>query len=297
MQQGQFWKGRLQMSVSALFPSHVSIVQNPRPSRASPFRPRAVAGAMCMTLRLERDGPIGRLLIERAEKRNALNQEMWDRLPVLLAHAMADRAIRVVVLQSAIPGIFSAGADIAELVAHKANPAWREGNQIAINKAQHDLARAAKPTIAFIDGDCVGGGCGLALACDIRVATSRSRLGITPARLGLVYPLHDTKLLVDLVGSGQAKKMLYTGDLISAEEALRIRLIEEIADDADALALRIADNSAHSTRETKHFVRRVLDGQSDEDSDSKRVFAEAFTGADFAEGSAAFIEKRKPEFR
>ncbi len=250
-----------------------------------------------MTLRLERDGPIGRLLIERAEKRNAMNQEMWERLPVLLAHAMADRAIRIIVLQSAIRGMFCAGADISELMVHKANSAWREGNQSAINKAQHDLARLGKPTIAFIDGDCVGGGCGLALACDIRIATAKSRLGITPAKLGLVYPLHDTKLLVDLVGPGQAKKLLYTGDLISAEDALRIGLIEDIADDADALAHRIAENSAHSTREAKGFVRRILDGQCDEDSDSKRVFAHAFTGLDFAEGSAAFVEKRKPEFK
>jgi enoyl-CoA hydratase/carnithine racemase len=91
--------------------------------------------------------------------------------------------------------------------------------------------------------------------------------------------------------------VLYTGDLIPAEEALRIGLIEDIADDPDELAHRIAANSAHSTRETKHFVRRILDGQSDEDSASRRVFAEAFTGSDFAEGSAAFIEKRKPEFK
>lgn len=285
------------MAVSRLFPSHVDNVQSSTTARVAHFRPRVVANGTCMTLRLERDGPIGRLLIERAEKRNAFNQEMWDRLPVLLAHAMADRAIRVVVLQSAIPGIFCAGADISELMAHKANAAWREGNQAAINKAQHDLARVGKPTIAFIDGDCVGGGCGLALACDMRVATARSRLGITPAKLGLVYPLHDTKLLVDLVGPGQAKKLLYTGELISAEEALRIGLIENIADDADALAHQIAENSAHSMREAKGFVRRILDGQADEDSDSKRIFAEAFTGADFTEGSTAFAEKRKPEFR
>ncbi len=287
------------MTVSTLFPPNGSVSPSSHTShsRVSLFRPRAVTGPTCTTLRLERDGPIGRLLIERGDKRNAFNQEMWDRLPVLLAHAMADRAIRVVVLQSAVPGIFCAGADIAELVAHKANPAWRAGNQAAIGKAQHDLARLGKPTIAFIDGDRVGGGCGLALACDIRIATAKSRLGITPAKLGLVYPLHDTKLLVDLVGPGQAKKLLYTGDLISADEALRIGLIEDIADDPDELAHRIAANSAHSTRETKHFVRRILDGQSDEDSDSKRVFADAFTGPDFAEGSSAFVEKRKAEFK
>jgi enoyl-CoA hydratase/carnithine racemase len=250
-----------------------------------------------MTLRLERDGPIGRILIDRPDKRNAFNQEMWEHLPVLLASAAIDRAIRVVVVQSAVPGMFCAGADIGELMAHKDNAAWREGNQAAINRTQHELARFAKPTIAFIDGDCVGGGCGIALACDIRVASAGSRLGITPAKLGLVYPLHDTKLLVDLVGPGQAKKMLYTGELLSAGEALRVGLIEVIGDSATSLARQIAANSVHSTHEIKGFVRRILDGQADDDLETKRVFADAFTKPDFLEGTTAFAEKRKPEFR
>lgn len=250
-----------------------------------------------MTLRLERDGPIGRLLIDRPEKRNALTQEMWERLPVLIAAAMADRAIRVLVVQSSTPGMFCAGADIDELIAHKANALWREDNQNAINKTQHELARAKKPTIAFVDGDCVGGGCGIAMACDIRVATSEARFGITPANLGLVYPLHDTKLLVDLVGPGQAKRILYSGQLIGAEEALRIGLIEEIGDSASGLANLIAAKSAHSTQEMKLMVRRVLDGQGDDDAETKRVFADAFTKPDFTEGTTAFVEKRKPVFK
>lgn len=250
-----------------------------------------------MNLRLERDGPIGRILIDRPEKRNAFNQEMWEHFPVLLKQALIDRAIRVVVVQSATPGMFCAGADLSELMMHKDNAAWREGNQAAINRTQHELARFAKPTIAFIDGDCVGGGCGIALACDMRVATPGSRLGITPAKLGLVYPLHDTKLLVDLVGPGQAKKMLFTGELLSAEEALRVGLIEAIDISASGLARQIAENSAHSTHEIKGFVRRILDGQADDDLETKRIFAEAFTKPDFAEGTSAFAEKRKAEFR
>lgn len=250
-----------------------------------------------MSLRLERDGPIGRILIDRPEKRNAFNQEMWELFPVLLGAASIDRAIRVVVVQSATPGTFCAGADVSELMAHKDNAAWREANQAAINRTQHELARFAKPTIAFIDGDCVGGGCGIALACDIRVATATSRLGITPSKLGLVYPLHDTKLLFDLIGPGQAKKMLFTGELLSAEDAMRIGLIEIIDDNANALARQIADNSAHSTHEIKAFIRRIIDGQSDDDLETKRIFAEAFTKPDFLEGTAAFLEKRKPKFK
>ena len=249
-----------------------------------------------MSLRFERDDSIGRILIDRPDKRNAFNQGMWEALPKLLHQALLDRAVRVIVVQSATPGMFCAGADIGELMAHKDNPVWRAANQAAINNAQYELARAGKPTIAFIDGDCVGGGCGIALACDIRVATPRSRIGITPAKLGLVYPLHDTKLLVDLVGSGTAKKMLYTGELLSAEDALRVGLIEVIGEDADALASQIAANSAHSTHEIKGFVRRILDGQADDDADTKRVFAQAFIKPDFLEGSTAFVEKRKPDF-
>jgi len=250
-----------------------------------------------VTLRLERDGPIGRILIDRPEKRNAFNQAMWEQFPVLLGTALIDKAIRVVVVQSASPGMFCAGADIGEMMAHKDDATWRLANQAAINRTQHELARLAKPTIAFIDGDCVGGGCGIAIACDIRVATAQSRIGITPAKLGLVYPLHDIKLLIDLVGPGQAKRILYSGELFAAHEALAMGLLELIDDNATPLAQQIAANSAHSMHEMKRFVRRVLDGQTDDDADTKRIFADAFDMPDFAEGSEAFVQKRKPEFR
>lgn len=238
--------------------------------------------------------PVAHLRIDRAEKRNAFTQAMWEALPGLVAQA---EGARVLILESATPGIFCAGADISELLDKSSDPAWRAANQAAINRAQYELTRAPLPTIAFIDGDCVGGGCGLALACDLRVATPRARFGITPAKLGLVYPLHDTKLLVDLVGPSQAKRILFTGQLIGAEEALRIGLIDQIADSPDALVDAITAVSPHSTRETKAMIRRVLDGQAEDDAATSAVFAEAFTLPDFREGVRAFTEKRKPEFR
>jgi enoyl-CoA hydratase/carnithine racemase len=250
-----------------------------------------------MNLRLEREGPIARLLIDRSDKRNAFNQKMWETLPTLVQAAVSDSAIRVLILQSAVAGIFCAGADIGELLANKDDEVWRADNQSAINRAQHFLARAAKPTIAFIDGDCVGGGTGLALACDVRIATERSRMGITPANLGLVYPLHDTKLLVDLVGPGQAKRMLFGAELLDANEAQRIGLVEMIADSPEPLAGLWASKSAHSLREIKAFVRMILNGQVDDDDQTRAVFAEAFTGPDFIEGSNAFVAKRKPDFQ
>jgi enoyl-CoA hydratase/carnithine racemase len=250
-----------------------------------------------MTLRLEKRGAVARLLIDRAAKRNAFTQAMWDALPDLLAEAMNDTAVRLLVLQSAQPGVFCAGADIGELLDKSGDADWRASNQAAISRAQHELARAPKPVIAFIDGDCVGGGCGLALACDLRVARPRARFGITPAKLGLVYPLHDTKLLVDLVGPSQAKRILFTGQLLGTEEALRIGLIDMIADTPDALIEAITAASSHSARQTKAMIRRILDGQIDDDAETSAIFAEAFTLPDFHEGVRAFIEKRKPEFK
>ncbi len=250
-----------------------------------------------MTLRLQIDDAVARLLIDRPEKRNAFDQSMWEALPGLVATADADSSIRVIVLQSAVGGIFCAGADIGELFANKDDAVWRTANQAAINRAQNVLTRAAKPTIAFIDGDCVGGGTGLALACDIRIATERSRIGITPANLGLVYPLHDTKLLVDLIGPAQAKRMLFGAELLSANEAQRIGLIEHIADISDATERLWASKSQHSLTNIKRFIRSILDGQIDDNDATRKVFANAFKGPDFLEGSQAFVAKRKPEFR
>jgi enoyl-CoA hydratase/carnithine racemase len=250
-----------------------------------------------VTLRIEIEGSIARLLIDRPDKRNAFTQAMWSLLPKLLGEAMSDPAVRLLILESSTPGIFCAGADIGELLANKDDADWHAANQAAINRAQYELARAEKPVIAFIDGDCVGGGCGLALACDFRVATPRSRFGITPSNLGLVYPLHDTKLLVDLVGPGQAKRLLFSAQLLSADEALQIGLIEEIGESADEVAELIASKSLHSVKGVKGFIRRILDGQTEDDPETLAAFAEAFTLPDFLEGTDAFTQKRKPQFK
>ncbi len=249
-----------------------------------------------MTLRLETNGPVAHLLIDRADKRNAFTIAMWQLLPQLLAQAAADPALRVLVVKSAAGGAFCAGADIAELLANKDDADWRAENQKALNRAQYELTRFPLPTVAMIEGDCVGGGCGIALACDIRVAGPKARMGITPAKLGLVYPLHDVKLLTDLVGPGQARRMLYTGMLLGAEEALAVGLVEELADDPDALVAQLVSASPFSTKAIKGFVRNVLDGQVADDAESLRIFASAFEGADFREGTTAFVEKRKPVF-
>jgi enoyl-CoA hydratase/carnithine racemase len=254
-----------------------------------------------VTLRLDKQGAVARLVIDRAGKRNAITQAMWDLFPSLLDDAMNDAAIKVVILQSAVDGVFCAGADISEFATGALDPAWQKANQASIRKVQYELARAPKPVIALIDGDCVGGGCGLAIACDIRVASPRARFGITPAKLGLVYSLHDTKLLVDLVGPGQAKRMLFSGQLLDGSEAHRIGLVEILSEnaavEATQLAEVIASNSPQAVRAIKSMIRRILDGQPDDDASTQQVFAAAFGSEDFAEGVAAFLAKRKAQFK
>jgi enoyl-CoA hydratase/carnithine racemase len=247
------------------------------------------------------DDAIASLWLDRPEKRNALDQAMWERIPPLVAAAVDRRETRVLLLRSAADGVFSAGADIAEFAARAPEPAWRSANQAAIRAAQLALARAPIPTIAAIDGDCIGGGCGLALACDLRIASARSRFGITPARLGLVYPLHDTKLLIEAVGPAHARRILFTADLIDAPEALAIGLLTQLSDTpaeaAHALASRMTRVSGDSQRWVKATIRRILDGATDDDEASMALFDQAFTGPDFQEGVAAFLARRKPDFR
>ena len=251
-------------------------------------------------LRLERDGAVATLLIDRPRQHNAMNQAMWERFPQLVQQAMADDAIRVLILTSAAPGLFCAGADIHEFALHSGEESWRIANQAAIRATHYALAHAEKPVIAAIDGDAIGGGCGLAIACDLRIASPAARLGITPAKLGIVYSLFDTKLLVDLVGPARAKRILFTAALHDAQEALAIGLIDQIApaplETAMELARVMAGNAQHSIRSSKAIIRRILDGQADDDAVTLAMFRDAFTLPDFSEGVTAFREKRRPDF-
>lgn len=243
-------------------------------------------------LRLLHEGPVVRLLIDRGAKHNAMTRAMWQSIPGLVVAAQVDPAARILVVQSATPGLFCAGADIAEMRERGMEEGFHAENQAEIGRARQAIAGARLPTLAFVDGDCVGGGCVLALACDIRVASERARFGVPPARLGIAYPLPDTRRLVELIGPGQASRLLFSARLIDAAEALRIGLVEEIAPDPEQLVAEIAGNSAWSIAALKGFVRRVLDGQREDDAATLATFAAGFAGEDFHARTAAFLARK-----
>ena len=246
--------------------------------------------------------PVARVTIDRPDKRNALSSAEWQGLRAVAAQLVADPALRVVLLQGAGDAAFSAGADIAEMQRNLADPVRMKAMQQVVLDAQADWERLPMPTIAVIRGACTGGGCGLALACDLRLASPDAFFAIPPAKLGLAYSLADTKRLQDLVGPSRAKEILFTGRRVGAAEALAIGLVNELvaadalASRADALAREIAGNAANSVRAAKTVVAMIASGVLAETPESRRFYDESFGSPEFAEGARAFMEKRPPRF-
>lgn len=245
-------------------------------------------------------GEVATLTLNRPARRNAVNRAMWQGLPGVLDRASAAR-VKVLVVTGAGEA-FAAGADISEFEQVYADRATAGVYFGEIAAAMEALAAFEAPTIARIDGPCVGGGLGLALCCDLRIASDRARLGITPAKLGLMYSLADTKRLVDAVGPSQARDILYTGRILSADEALGIGLIDAVTPAEgleaaiDARVAAIAAASAWSARKAKQIIARILDGQTTDDAETGAWMLDAVEGEDFAEGRDAFLGKRPAKF-
>jgi enoyl-CoA hydratase/carnithine racemase len=245
-------------------------------------------------------GDVATLTLNRPARRNAVNRAMWRGLPGVLDAARAAR-IKVLVVTGAGEA-FAAGADISEFEQVYADRATAGAYFGEIAAAMDALAGFAAPTIARIDGPCVGGGLGLALCCDLRIASDRARLGITPAKLGLMYSLADTKRLVDVVGPSRARDILYTGRILTAQEALGIGLIDAITP-AHGLDAAVAEKSATiaaasqwSARKAKQIIARILAGQTDDDAETGAWMLDAVEGEDFIEGRDAFLGKRTAWF-
>lgn len=243
------------------------------------------------------DGPVGTLWIDRPEKRNAISLQMWGSLPALVEEVCSVPEVRVLVVAGAHPGVFSAGADIAEFPELRSEVATGRHFSASIRAGQRAVAEARVPTIAAISGLCLGGGCGLALACDLRIADDQARLGIPAARLGVVYSLPSTKRLVDVVGPAWAKQMLLTGDPVDAGTALRIGLVNEVhPPDAllgrvHELAARIGARATLSVEASKAIVNRVVAGQDSDDEYCQSLYDASYVAPDYLAGVAAFLGK------
>jgi enoyl-CoA hydratase/carnithine racemase len=244
------------------------------------------------------DGAVGTITLARAAKRNAVTYDMWVALGDACHRLTVDPAVRVVVLRGE-GAHFCAGADITELLAER--PHGTASFMDVNMAAEHALATLPKPTIAVVQGDCVGGGCALAIDCDIRLSIDDARFGITPAKLGIVYPAASLERVVHLLGPA-AKRLLYTGDLIEAAEAHRIGLVDELlpADGIEARVIALCDTltqrSLLTQAGTKAMVAAVVAHGSVPADLADQWAREVAAAPDQAEGVAAFVERRAPVF-
>ncbi len=252
-------------------------------------------------LRLERDGAVARIVLARPERQNAIGAAMWQALAGFCSELEHDHQVRMVVV-SGEGGTFSAGADIGEFARVFADRDAAQDYNELVQDALGRLEKLPQPTIAQITGNCIGGGCALAVACDLRFAADDARLGITPARLGLAYALGDVRRLVGLIGVARAKDLLFSGRLMGASEALRLGLLDrmvaadQLAAEVSAYAHSLGALSGNSQRSIKAMIRLVAQGQRDEDDVSRDLRDGAIEHPDFAEGRSAFLARRPPRF-
>jgi len=243
------------------------------------------------------DDGVAVLAFDRPDKRNALTAGMWEALPGLLQDTGRLPGVRVLLLTGVGPH-FSAGADIDDLNEAYSEPARARSYHGMNVAAETALAGCPLPTVAVVHGACVGGGCQLAVACDLRIAADDARFGITPAKLGVVYPAEPTTRLARLVGPARAKYLLYTADLVEAPRAYEFGLVDELVPDADldsralVLARTIAGRSPQSIGAAKAVIEAAAGG---------RDTAMALAGwqhraDDVREGIEAFRAGRPPRF-
>jgi enoyl-CoA hydratase len=253
------------------------------------------------TILIEKRGPVAVLTINRPDKLNALNSRVHIEGVAALDELKTDAEIRVLVITGAGEKSFVAGADISEF----------EGQTAVTQRAAfqnrtlfNSLDSFPKPVIAMINGFCLGGGCELALACDIRIASNRARIGQPEINLGIIPGGGGTQRLTRLIGEGKAMEMILTGDMIDAQKAFDLGLVNEIyaPEELEAktmeLANKIAEKAPIALQMAKEAVK--LASRSTLDEGLRRevdLFAICFSTEDKQEGVSAFLEKRKPVFK
>lgn len=249
------------------------------------------------------EGGVGLVTFNQPEKRNAMSLEMWEGLGAILDRFAADPAIRVVVLTGAGGKAFVSGADISQFEKTRNNADAQVEYDRLTSGGRAKLANFPKPTIAKIRGFCLGGGLAIAMQADLRIAAEDAQFGIPAARLSIAYAFDGLRKLVQLVGPAHARMILYTANRIGAREAERIGLInqavpgEALDETVGAIARTIADNAPLSVYASKLTIGEVLKDPADRDMDAVRAAGAAcFDSADYREGRAAFLEKRRAVF-
>ena len=258
------------------------------------------------TLALHRDGPTAWIVIDRPDRRNALSPAMWATLPQMLKELDADPTVRVIGLRGA-GGVFSAGADISEVFECLGEPETGLPRGGLLTTAESALQGVHKPTVAALEGFCMGGAWMLAGACDLRIATRSLRLGLTPARIGIVFPASGIENLVRLVGPSVASYLLLTGDTVTAPTAERLGMLTHVVKEADfeqelrAMVDGLAQRSQLSVQAHKHMIRLAASSIADattreSDEVSEALYRQVLDGPDALIGQQAFPHKRTPDF-
>ena len=248
------------------------------------------------------DGAVAVITINRPARRNCLNEAAWRDLGDTFRQLNADVTVRAIVLTGA-GGAFCAGDDIAAFASVRDKPAERQRYWDHIMACYAAIGAAKVPVVAAVSGPCVGGGCTLALRSDFRIADKTGRFGAPPAKLGLVYPIDSTALLVASAGPTAAKRMLFSAELISAQEALDCGLVTQVVD-GDAVQAALAyvapmtRNAPISIEAAKIACNAAMLGQVEQFAAQVAELSRiADASEDYREGTAAFAAKRRPQFK
>ena len=258
-----------------------------------------MSDAETLTTRVE--GSIGWLKIDRPRSRNALTKDMWLALPAKLSSLAAQAGVRVIVIRGS-GGYFVAGADISEFREVRSDPELAKRYDEGANATLETLADLPVPSIAMIEGPCIGGGCLIAFGCDLRIAANDAAFAIPAGRLGLAYPYPALSRLVDVIGEARTLDLVLTGRTLPGAEAHRLGLVQYVASPAEleAQTAELAHTIAANAPLAMHYVRLAVRRRSRarlETDEISRLADACFASEDYGEGVAAFLAKRAPVFQ
>jgi enoyl-CoA hydratase len=247
---------------------------------------------------------VGYITFNNPEKHNAVSIEMWDALEKILDEFRSSKDIRVIVLNGAGGKSFVSGADISKFDKERSSKEAVLSYNKRTQKVYELLETFPKPTIAMIDGYCIGGGLNLAVCCDIRICSEKSKFAMPAAKLSLGYPFSSIKRLFDVMGPGMAKHFMFTAEKISASEALACGLVQKLVSEENIetyvrdYALTISHNAPLTIKAMKQIGIEILKNPDERDLLLCEQLASAcFDSEDYKEGRKAFMEKRKPNFK